>query len=143
MQVTYTFEDEDNDFDLEVLLDGARVGWARGSREGNRLHLADIQVNEHGGRPCAFLPWFIRKHLPPKRLRRQGIGSALLREYLRRADAAGIEEVWGSVVQLDLDKYPSLLEWYERHDFTISDPDEECFQGQIKPVKKLVRRGCL
>jgi GNAT superfamily N-acetyltransferase len=138
--VTYEFEDDGENFELEVFIHGMRVGWARGTRHGDRLHFADIHVNAEGPRPWPSLPWFIRKRFRPKRLRRTGIGRDLLNEYLRRADAADIREIWGSVTKQGLSEHPFLLRWYEKHGFVVTEADAECLKGLPNALKKVVRR---
>ncbi len=135
--IDYTFTGDDGDFDVEAHLNGVRVGWAWGTRAGDRVNLANIDVTHDGLRRGAGLPWFIRQWLPTRRLRRRGIGSALLRRVLREADADGVREVWGCVTQKDLTESPFLLRWYERHGFAIGAPDDECMGNA---VKKIVRR---
>ena len=77
---------------------------------------------------------------PAQALRRTGIGRALLQEYLRRADAAGITEIWGSVTREGLDEHPFLLRWYEKHGFIVSGADAECLKDLPNALKKIIRR---
>jgi ribosomal protein S18 acetylase RimI-like enzyme len=70
-------------------------------------------------------------------LRGKGIGRELLARLLQEADAAGIEEIWGSVMPADIDGTPYLLAWYQRCGFVATEPDGECVRGA---AKKIVRR---
>lgn len=67
--------------------------------------------------------------------RQRGIGTLLLQRLL--TDADDIEEVWGSVVQKDMDRWPGLQRCYERVEFTASDPDSECLRNAVKKIRRI------
>jgi len=118
-RATFLIVDED-DLDAEALIDGRRVGYAWCVREGERLKVSDLHVDDGH--------------------RHQGIGGRLLRIVLAAVDAANVREVWGIVTADDLARWPELLDWYRRHGFHVTDPDED---GEDVPgaVKKIVRGG--
>lgn len=105
------------------------IGYARGEREGDRLRLLDFKV-EKSAPPGTDFP----QGTP---LRGRGIGTALLTRLLQEADAAGLREIWGNVTQNDIDETPHLLAIYEKHSFSVQEPDGEC---ESNPAKKIVRR---
>lgn len=97
MDFTFDAEDEGN-FDLKALSNGIQIGYAHGDLEGDRLHLLDLKVEEVAPPGMTFPAG--------SALRGRRIGSELLAEYLRRADRAGVREVWGCVTQDDIDATP-------------------------------------
>lgn len=118
--IEYTFTDTDGDFDLEAWSGGRRIGYVWGIRTGARLHLAEITVLDD-----------------PPGFRGRGIGRELLSRVLAKADAGGIEEVWGSVTGADLEQCPTLLSWYARYGFVSEPPDRECLSTA---TVRIVRR---
>jgi hypothetical protein len=132
--VEFSFLDDDGDFDVEAHIDGIRVGYAWGIRDGDRLHLTDIRVDEFA--PCggSMLPRVIQSFFPPAKLRGTGVGRELLRRFLRNADTAGVCEVWGSVTEDDLRNWPGLLDWYGRYGFVVREPDSECINIAFKKI---------
>ena len=63
--------------------------------------------------------------------RGRGIGTRMLDHFLGWCRAGGRNEVYGSVVQPDLDDTPGLLDWYRRHGFTIHPPDNRCLANAV------------
>ena len=131
-QVDYTFLNDDGDFDVEALVNGARIGQALGWRTGDRVQLNQIEVNTEGPLRAPNLPTFIRLWLGRPKLRRRGIGDGLLKRFLAEADTAGIHEVWGSVMPKDLKDAPFPLRWYAKNGFSIEEPDGESMEGAVK-----------
>ena len=122
-RIEYVITDED-DLDVEVRLDGRRVGYLWCLRDGDRLKLADLRIDED-------------------KFRHQGYGSGLLRFVLDRANALGIQEVWGVVTADDVRNTPYLLTWYERLGFAVSNAQPESdpdLKGGPAAIKKIVRR---
>lgn len=131
---------DDDDFDAEASLNGMRVGYANCDRNGARLQLLDICVfDEIGVQHTGPFRWFNQRFAPKKRvrLRRRGIGSALLQRVIDAAETAGVEEIWGWVSRDAVRTQPTLLAWYERHGFSIFEPDSEC---NTRAEKKIVRK---
>src|SRR5258706_15830876 len=119
-RVKYVLLNEDRKFEVEGWIDGIRIGWTWCVRDGDRLLLSDIRVQEDEPRQWPVFPTLLLRLLgerQPRQFRRRGIGSQLLKRLLREADSAGIREIRGSAVALDLDPQPTLLAWYERHGF--------------------------
>jgi predicted GNAT family N-acyltransferase len=138
--VAYEFIEEDDDFHVIARINGMKVGHAWGDREGNRLLLGDVRVEEVMPQRQVRSSWFLRLFASsppsPVKLRGKGIGKKLLEEFLRRADTAGVE-IWGNVMPDSLEAQPFLLGWYARYGFVIEEPDGECMKGA---AKKIVRR---
>jgi GNAT superfamily N-acetyltransferase len=130
--VEYSFlnDDEADDFDIEARIGVVRIGYAWATSEDDRLHLADIRVDEQAPEVKSLAG------LRGRSFRGHGIGSELLKRVLHKADTSGIRETWGTVTKADLT--PSLLRWYERNGFVIVDPDEECVG--LDAAKKIVQR---
>ena len=135
--VKYTDNLDDDDFDIFANIGDERVGWAFGSRDGDRVKLVQIYVQD-GNEPLlqgmsrpSDLP-------PPTNYRGQRIGDELLRRFLAAADEAGIVEVWGEITAKDAEETTYLLGMYQRRGFVAVEPDEEC---ETKPLKKIVRRS--
>jgi hypothetical protein len=139
-QITYEFHDDDGAFDIEAWLGGVRIGYARCVPKGERLTLGDIHVEEEIPRRWPILHnllhFFVGKRCP-WRTRRLGIGNQLLTRLLQKADASGFQEICGSIMPADIQAWPGLLDWYRRHGFVATEPDEQCLRGA---VKKIVRR---
>ena len=68
--------------------------------------------------------------------RGRGLGKALAREVLRRAQYKGVKRIRGWVTKNDLDTTPWLLTWYERLGFTVRRVNEEAVEG-TDPVAHL------
>jgi GNAT superfamily N-acetyltransferase len=139
LEITIDTERDEDDLDVFALWHGHRVGWAQCTIEGNRLLLADIRVEDNLPRqwPCChrFLAslGFQRSSL---NLRGQGIGSRILDRVIAEAEALGVEEIYGSIVQDDIAHSPTLLQWYERHGFTVSDADHDCIRHAVKKISR-------
>ena len=108
------------DLDAEALLDGVKIGYANCFREGDRLKICDLQVDDG--------------------YRRRGIGRQLIRFVLEVADGAGVGEVWGLVTEQDLTRWPGLTAWYERLGFAITDANAADKNDVPDAVKRIVRR---
>ena len=135
-EITIKVWPEEDVLDLEAMLGGRRVGHAWCSLQDRRLRIGDIGVDDGlGHTECcpgdAVVP-------PGPSFRGKGIGNLILERLLTEAAALGVVEVWGVVVQDDLDRAPFLLRWYERHGFTISEPDEEC--RDLEATKKISKK---
>lgn len=67
-------------------------------------------------------------------LRGRGIGTRLLDILLDHCRNSGIAEIYGSVVQDDLDATPGLLGWYRKHGFEARPPDDRCMGNAVHMV---------
>jgi len=134
--ITITVEWEENDLTVNALWRGNRVGYAWCKSDRGRLHISDLHVDDNFQ---THVPPLLRL-LPPcfrrgnKNFRNNGIGSMILQRVLTESVAAGIDEVWGAVVMRDIDRTLSLLDWYLRRGFTISEPDSECMDNAVKKI---------
>src|SRR5688572_9049335 len=89
---------------------GTAVGHAYCERDGTRLRLGGISVEETVRRPRAgalvvLRPRWLRRPpdgIAPLRPRDHGIGAAMLAEVIREAGASGVVEIWGCVTARDL-----------------------------------------
>lgn len=105
--------------------------------EGERLRISDLKVD---GR--AFIPYPFAHNLlmalcvPPRsrNFRRRGIGDLIMQEVFSEARKAGIRELWGSVMQADIERAPWLLDWYGRLGFAVMEPDAECIPGAARKI---------
>ncbi|QOV92122.1 N-acetyltransferase [Humisphaera borealis] len=129
-ELAFDFDVEEDDFNLEATLDGMWVCRALGTREGDRLRLEDMQV-----RPDVEVPKALLKQVGT--LRGNKIGTEVLRRFLRRADAEGVREIFGSVTQKDIEENRDLLGWYRREGFEVTVPDGDCLDHA---GHKIVRR---
>ena len=111
-----TIENNLDELNVEAWHEGLQVGHALCERHGEQLKICDLWIEE--------------------RLRRNGIGTGLLRHLLQTADAAGIREVWGEVTLEDIGRWPGLLQWYEKHSFVAQEPDDACISTAAKKVTR-------
>jgi hypothetical protein len=58
----------------------------------------------------------------------------MLRRTIEESIRKGIREIWGCVVQRDIDATPSLLDWYARRSFVVSEPDHDSMEGAVKKI---------
>lgn len=109
---------------IDLVAHGTRLGKIWGVRNGSRLLLSDITVED------------------PRHMH-EGIGSRLLEAFLARARESGITEVWGSVTHDDIRQTPHLLDWYQKRGFSVFEPDDECLETAIKKIViKLPNNAC-
>lgn len=107
---------------LRLSCRGYRVGYAYCSFDGRVIRLNDIQVDATVILPPRnLLHAFWRKLVKPKsiHLRKQGLGTAMLRQIIREARARGAERIVGSVTPDDRERNPKLLTWYIKHGFAV------------------------
>jgi len=125
--------------EVQVRWRGRCVGHATCTCAGPRWKLCDLKVEEgiqlSWPLPFRVLAW-LGLSRRQRKLRGQGIGTRLLERVLAEADAAGVDELWGAVVPVDLERWPGLLAWYERHGFTVSEPDGECLEHAVKKITR-------
>lgn len=112
-----TTENNLEELNVEAWHDGKKVGYALCERHREQLKICDLWIEQ--------------------RLRRNGIGTGLLRHLLQTADAAGVREIWGEVTLEDVGRWHGLLQWYERHNFVAQEPDDACIPTA---AKKIIRR---
>jgi len=62
------------------------------------------------------------------------LAPGLLNRLAEWCERREIDEVYGSVVQSDLRKTPSLLDWYEKRGFDVWQPSDECLPNAVKMV---------
>lgn len=90
-------------------------------------------VDKKGLAAHAFLKWRqpealdIRDLHVEKKYRGSGLGTMLLDRIMSWAGTSGVTKIWGGIVQKDIDESPFLLEWYQRHGFTVEAPESHNF----------------
>ena len=106
-------------------------------QEKNTVLLSDLIVNEAVvTRPFPFrrilCTWWPR--IGTTNYRQRGVGTKMLNSFLVWCMENQITQVFGSVVQRDLDTTPTLLAWYVRHGFEIRQPDSRCIGNAVHLV---------
>lgn len=137
--VELSLERDADDLCISAMWRGRRVGYARCSISGNRMEIDDLKVDNEHSIPWPVLHRFlIRLGFKARRrsFRTKGIGSLLLKRVLGEAEAMEIEEVWGSVTEDDAKKTRFLLAWYERHGFSVTQPDAECIATAFRKITR-------
>jgi GNAT superfamily N-acetyltransferase len=66
--------------------------------------------------------------------RGRGIGNLMLEHFLAWCWEMNVSEVYGSVVQMDMDETPWLLDWYVRHGFEVRAPGDRCLGNAVHMV---------
>lgn len=66
------------------------------------------------GETLPFLKW------KPPNFRQRGLGAAMLRYVIVKAEALKVEAISGFITSDDLRETPCLLEFYEKHGFTVN-----------------------
>jgi len=106
-------------------------------REENTVLLSDVIVDE-AVVTCPFpfrrilCKWWPR--IGTTNYRQRGVGTKMLESFLGWCRENQISQVYGSVVQRDLDTTPMLLKWYGRHGFDIRQPDSRCIGNAVHLV---------
>lgn len=84
------------------------------------LELADLVIFEQAivfRRGCLRYIPFLRQ--PQQNFRHLGLGAAMLEYVIAQAKELGMKGIYGEVTHDDATKTPYLIEWYQRHGFTI------------------------
>jgi GNAT superfamily N-acetyltransferase len=124
----------DDNVHVEAFWRGSRVGYAWCEKNANRLHISDFNVESEFPCPARGIEAFLfpSRRNRTKNFRKQGLGSTILQRVIDECTKEGLSEIWGGVVQLDLDATPQLLEWYARRGFEIIEPDAETREAAKK-----------
>ena len=128
-QVEYVSSPCDGFLDINARSPRGDVGYIRGSISKDRLEIDDFKIDDEA---CLSYPFannfFVRifGSCPQANFRGLGIGSRLLRAFIDAARKLGIREIWGSVQDGDVKQTPYLLDFYKKHGFSITEPDDEC-----------------
>jgi GNAT acetyltransferase-like protein len=94
-----------------------RINWV--IEDNNVMTLADLIIFDRSFRRplwvrlLPFLKW------KPPNFRQRGLGSAMLRYVIAQAEALKVDAISGFVTSDDLQATPYLLEFYEKHGFTV------------------------
>lgn len=107
----------------------------------NSVRLSDVKVETEVLTRDFRLRWIVARWWPRlgmESFRGRGIGTRMLETFLDWCRENGVSEVFGSVVQEDMNETPTLLAWYGRHGFQVSEPDDRCLR---QAVHKMTWRG--
>jgi GNAT superfamily N-acetyltransferase len=113
---------QDHDFfHADILTENALVGQIRWMvSEPHILELADLVIFEQAivfRRGCLrYIPFLSQ---PQPNFRHLGLGTAMLEYVIAQAKALGMKGIYGEVTHDDAMKTPYLIEWYQRHGFTV------------------------
>ncbi len=140
--IPITFQVNECDLYIDAMWEGRRIGHLWCTITGKRLKIDDLVVDDHFQiPPRTFESFYSLLGIPRKVIsfRRRGIGSDMLDRLIVEASALGVEEVWGSVVEKDVNRSASLLRWYEHRGFTILEPDDECMLAAVKKISRRIQ----
>lgn len=103
-------------------------------QEDNVLFLGNIEIFE---RPLGHYPlWLYWRRRTA--FRRRGLGSAMLEFVVGFGKAKGADAIWGFINKEDLQKTPYLLDWYQRHGFSVR-PNTNPSSGAIATIYRQLR----
>jgi GNAT superfamily N-acetyltransferase len=117
------------------------VGYVFCSRDHDRLKICDFKVNDKITVRWPFwhnLLVFLGIPVRKQNFQGLGVGTRMMTLVIEEAKKAGIQEIWGSVVQMDIEQTPNLLKWYEGQGYILLEPDEECLNGAIKKISQII-----
>ena len=120
LKCDFVFETGDDLWTINVLINGREYRTLTAARDGVRLLLSDIVLES-------------------EKLKHRGIGSQLLDMLITKARSEGIAVIYGSVTQDDIENTPYLLDWYQRHGFVLTEPDQECNPSAKKKIVLTLR----
>ncbi len=98
------------------------------------VQLSDVEVGNAVDTSSVPFRRYVRKWKPRfgmTSFRGRRIGTKMLKCFLDWCRANGKIEVYGTVVQSDLDETPGLLGWYQRHGFEVHPPDDRCLRNAV------------
>ncbi|MBS0661247.1 MAG: GNAT family N-acetyltransferase [Verrucomicrobia bacterium] len=87
---------------------------------------------------CRLLPLGFLRFWSRRKIRRLGIGSALLEAFVEEAAKLGVSLVHGSIMHKDLLRNPNLIKFYERCGFRRLPPGPDELAGAICRVELAV-----
>ena len=86
---------------------------------GNAVKLVDIKFDPVCQLSATGIAKIFSKPIRAADLRGLGIGSRLLELVISESKMVGADEIWGSVVESDLQQNRNLLGWYQQHGFQV------------------------
>lgn len=136
-QVLLKAEWESPFYTLEATVGSRRVGSLVAVMQSEAsILLSDVKVGKDvamAGKRSGILGW-----LQPKpqvaSFRGRGIGNMMLRHFIGWCHDEGITEVFGTIVQSDIEETPWLLDWYRRNGFEVRPPDERALRNAVHMV---------
>ena len=121
-----------------VIVGGQRVADLKAVNQGSGVMLlGSIEVRDDVVLLNSFASRMLRKIRPSyefKSFRECGLGSRLILMLVEHCRDQGFNEIYGSVVQSDLDETPRLLSWYRKFGFEALPPDDRCLSGSVSMV---------
>lgn len=136
--VTLEVTEEHGDLSVDAMWRGDSIGYAYCGLGVSEIEISNIVVKSNVPVPDTFIKKVCSAcgiAFTGADMRGNGVGSLLLNRVIEEAKGRGVREIWGSIVQKDLDVSPFLLAWYARHGFVITEPDERCIKGSVKKVQ--------
>lgn len=114
-------EDSADLFYVEVKDKGERIGRAACSfKLTQSMIIEDLIIRDDSDeKPKFFMP---RGKSKLKNYRHRGLGTELLNIIVDHARRNSIRHIYGSIVQEDIDRTPSLVEFYKKRGFRRCDP---------------------
>ncbi len=136
--VTYEMHLDHGNFLAWAKVGGRRVGDLATVNQGSRVMLLGfVEAYDAVSVSDSVIARLIRKVRPDFKIesfRKRGIGTQLLLMLLAHCRENDIAEIYGSVVQSNLDENPGLLGWYQKHGFEVRSPDSRCLRGAVSMV---------
>jgi len=136
-------KDSDDSFHVSLLCKGDWVGYAGYQRYplNEEIVEANIYIRDDADPPTrspdhSNIPLLLKKQITVteiyrgnKTYRRQGLGTKLLNLLIEHATERKVQRLYGSVMKVDIDKTPRLVEWYEKHGFQRCSSYQGCVPG--------------
>ena len=157
---TYDVFEETGYFYVFVKVGRDRVGELKANRMGNdQACLSEIRMQPDWKRIRSWRERLFRKPFQKFEFvdfQNRGIGTELLQKLSEWCSRNKIREVYGSIVESDLNKTPQLIEWYRKRGFHAFEPDgrslrdavmlviwRESFAGERQPRGKELSRSSM
>lgn len=133
----YEFKHTEDGSSDWIIYDGeTRVGYMWCKRVGDEYRINDFRISDRFvvvQSPFLSVARRLFGIKPVVRsMRRQGLGSALLREVISWAQRNGIKHINGMIAECDVVLFRDLPLWYQKHGFTYTEtPGKSPFVGIV------------
>jgi GNAT superfamily N-acetyltransferase len=134
-EYTLVLDDSDNFLVLKLYRLEQHVGHAHCNLDisTKRMLLCDIEIFKEADRKGIDAFWAVVKR-EPDNYHRRGLGNKLLQVIIECAQRLGAVEIYGHIVEKDLVENPSLLHWYRKHGFEVTEVKPiDTWQGEKPP----------
>ncbi|MFC4994233.1 GNAT family N-acetyltransferase [Rubritalea tangerina] len=122
MSIQLEIIDNEPHFQIHASLDGIYAGYAYFELKGADMFLSDICVREHEVVPSRKW-WQLPKLSQPRKLREQGIGTAMISKVIEEAQIRQCERIYGYITIDSIRDNPHLDRWYEKRGFLVQPSD--------------------